>query len=713
MNLFEAIRIHLKLGLIIVFIVPTLAWINAINETPIFTSTARLLIEVKDLGFRGGRQGIQETIARSSDPIKTQMKILESSTILDNVIRKFNLRYKSGPRKGQYLSYLALRSGFNIDADPLSGILTLSYKNPDAKQARNILQAIAESYIAKTIELRASDTSSAIRFLKKERNKAEREALDASKRLKIFEQNSTNVDMDTNREVIQSAFRLQSLKLQVQTEYVKFKTSADHLSQQLKINFDNAILQSTVTQDPLLQVLRKDLLEKQTKLVKLESKVKPGHYQLIELKEQIEGAKKLIEERIKELVGDKFDSISIPQSADPLSAELTKVFLQSKSAEIAAKGQLEVVEEALKQFEDRLKKLPGEKYIYAQLVRQNETAQKRLQEIDARLIESRLQGVIASHVTNIRLIDPPTLPESPSYPNIPKALFTSFIFGIGLALLVIYLVEYFDDIIKGADTLPKELNAPFLGQLPYVHVGDLPVAYKEPRSDYTEAIHALRTNLSFLSLTGDRKLLLVTSAGVGEGKSCIATNLAITYAQSGKRVLLLEADIRNPSLYRYLARPRDAVGISNTLIKEIDFYDVVQKSILGIVGFDYLPGGDVPPNPVQLLESDRMRELVETSKHIYDLVIMDSPPIGLFSDALLLSRYADVVTLVARYNKSSRKELVAAVDLLTKAGIASIGITLNAVPSSSTAYGYGYGYGYGYSYGESDKEDLAPGSSAA
>ena len=462
---------------------------------------------------------------------------------------------------------------------------------------------------------------------------------------------------------------------------------------------DDAIITSTVSQDPFLAALRKDLYEKENRLVQLQTKVKPGHYQLEEIKEQLSGNKKLILERIKELIGKEVDINSFPYSQDPLRAELTKNLLQTKSAELAAKEQLKIIDIAITELNKKLERLPSEKYIYTQLLRQNEISQKRLEEIEQKLIESRMKGVIAQHITNIRVIDPPSLAGRPKTPNIPINVFYSFIAALFLAGIVIYLVEYFDDIIKSIETLPKEMGCPLLIQLPLVHIGDLPIVYQEPRSPYTEAIHTLRTNLSFLSLSGNRKLLLITSPSMSEGKSTVAVNLAITYAQSGKRVLLIDTDIRNPSLYKYLSRPRDSVGISNTLINEIDFYDVVQKSILGIIGFDYLPGGDIPPNPVQLLESDKMRELLETSQHIYDLVILDTPPIGLFSDALLLAQYADVVALIARNNKTSRKELMSAIDVLRKTDVAGIGVILNAVPSSSQS---GYGYGY-YGYGDSER----------
>lgn len=711
MNFFEAVKLHLRLGLLILFAIPTIALIHALSQIPIYESSARLLIEAKDLGFADYSTMRPFTpIARLSDPIQTQIEIIKSATILDKVIRQFNMRYKSGPQKGQYLSYLALSGNFDVFSDRNVDIVVLKYKHPNAKFAKDLLQAITDSYIEKTIELKASDTASAIRFLKKERNKAEREALEANRRLREFEIRSKTISLESNQETVKTMQRLQGLKIEAEVGHAKAKSASNQLSKQLMTNLDDAILQSTVSQDLFLATLRKDLFEKESQLIKLQTKVKPGHYQLEEINEQIDNSKKRIKDRIKELVGKEVGPESFPYSQDPLRAELTKGFLESKTLELASKQQLDVIDTAITEVSKKLERLPSEKYIYNQLLRQSEVSQKRLDEIEEKLIESRLKGVIASHITNIRLIDPPSLPSSPKSPNIPFTLLVSYIFGLCLAGIVIYLVEYFDDIIKGVDSLPKDMSCPFLGQLPMVHIGDLPTVYQESKSPYTEAIHGLRTNLSFLALSRDKKLLLITSPGSGEGKSTIAVNLAITYAQTGKRVLLIDADIRNPSLHKCLARPKDQVGISNTLIKEIDFYDVVQKSILGIVGFDYLPGGDIPPNPVQLLESDKMRELLETSQHIYDLVVVDTPPLGLFSDALLLARYADVVTLISRYNKTSRKELTAAIELLYKAEVSSLGVVLNGVPSGAHGYGYGYGYGYyghrsdsgeRYSHGES------------
>ena len=170
LNFYEAIRIHLRLGLLILFLVPTVAWCIALTITPIYESKARLLIEAKDLGFDSDSTQPFKTIARMSDPIQTQIEIIKSSTILEKVIRRFNLRHKSGPQKGQYLSYVDISNNLTVNSNRNVDIVELRYKDANPKKAKDILQSITDSYIEKTIELKASDTASAIRFLKKERN---------------------------------------------------------------------------------------------------------------------------------------------------------------------------------------------------------------------------------------------------------------------------------------------------------------------------------------------------------------------------------------------------------------------------------------------------------------------------------------------------------------------------------------------------------------
>ena len=200
--------------------------------------------------------------------------------------------------------------------------------------------------------------------LKKERNKAEREALEASKRLREFEQRSKTAGRDFNSELIKSSYGLKSLRLSIDTEYVKAKTAAEQVSKQLMSNIDDALLENTINQDPFLAALKKDLFERQTQLVKIQTKVKPGHYQLEEIKQQIQGDNKLIAERVKELIGHDVNPNTIPYSQDPLRAGLIKNLLETKTAELAIEQELMVVDEAIAELQKKIDKLPNEKYIY-------------------------------------------------------------------------------------------------------------------------------------------------------------------------------------------------------------------------------------------------------------------------------------------------------------------------------------------------------------
>ena len=263
MNYLEAIRIHLRLGLLILFIIPTLAWLQALTITPIYESRARLLIEVKDLGLYGRPDTQFATVARQSDPVQTQIQILKSATILEQVIKKFNLRHKGGSNRGQYLNYLTLSGNLDISSERNVDILELKYKDPNPRVANQILQAIIDSYIEKTIELKASDTASAIRFLKKERNKAGREALATSKKLREFEQRTKNLGIDTIKNIVAVSLELENKKLFTESEYAKAMATSEQLSRQLMTNLNDAVLNAIVTEDLFLASLRKDLYEKE------------------------------------------------------------------------------------------------------------------------------------------------------------------------------------------------------------------------------------------------------------------------------------------------------------------------------------------------------------------------------------------------------------------------------------------------------------------
>lgn len=227
------------------------------------------------------------------------------------------------------------------------------------------------------------------------------------------------------------------------------------------------------------------------------------------------------------------------------------------------------------------------------------------------------------------------------------------------------------------------------------------------KSDFfvREAYKTLRTNVMF-SLTGESscKVTVVTSALQSEGKSTTATNLALSFAELGKRILLIDCDLRKPKLGRLLSLSAPA-GLSNVLMDP----SLLEKALIkDFGGVDIILAGDIPPNPSELLASSRMEKLLEQMKELYDYIIMDTPPVNMVTDAMALAPQSDGVLLVVRANQSDRGSVMHAIDQLEYAQVKVLGFILNSVEMEKTNYGYGkyrysryhkYGYSQGGGYG--------------
>ena len=208
-----------------------------------------------------------------------------------------------------------------------------------------------------------------------------------------------------------------------------------------------------------------------------------------------------------------------------------------------------------------------------------------------------------------------------------------------------------------------------------------------------EAYRQVRTNLQFIDVERSVKSVVITSAIPDEGKSTTACNLAIAFARTGARVLLVEADLRRPRTADYLGI-EGAVGLTNVLLGQVPVGDVLQT--WGTLPLKVLPSGPIPPNPSELLGSTPMIELVHLLGSHADIVILDAPPLLPVTDAAVLSTVCDGALIVARHGHTRRDQLLAADEAVTKVGGRVLGVLLNRVPRRGAGKGYGYEYGYGY-----------------
>lgn len=301
----------------------------------------------------------------------------------------------------------------------------------------------------------------------------------------------------------------------------------------------------------------------------------------------------------------------------------------------------------------------------------------------------------------LRVISGPTLNPVPVSPRTTFNLAVGFVLGAALGMVAALLRQILDTTVRQPQVLRALTNdAPVLGVIPFeASAKKAPlIVDNHSRSIRAEAFRHLRTSLQFLDVERPVRVVVVTSSIADEGKSTTATNLAISFSDSGSKVLLIEADLRRPRVADYLGMER-AVGLTNVLVGQVDVEDVLQP--WGGRGLTVLVSGSIPPNPSELLGSSRMAQLLELLKQRFDVIVIDTPPLLPVTDAAVAVAHADGAVLVVRHGKATRTQITAAFRTLTAVDARLLGTVLNMTPKRGED-GYG-AYGYGYYEDESSK----------
>lgn len=318
----------------------------------------------------------------------------------------------------------------------------------------------------------------------------------------------------------------------------------------------------------------------------------------------------------------------------------------------------------------------------------------------------QLQVARAGTTGNVAIIDRAVVPERPSRPNKPLTVAIGGLLGLLLGFLASQLLAMMSGIVRDPKKLELRTGVQTYAILPLAQeqadfnfVDDKPflLAHEKPTAVVVEALRSLRTALLFaLSETGRAKVVLITSAAPGQGKSFISVNLAYLLAAAGKRVLLIDADVRRTSIKRYFALPEHPHGLSDVLKDNRPYAEFVRHEVHPHL--DLLPAGARVRNPGDLFSKQALGDTIGAAADQYDFVVIDSPPILPVNDAAALSKWSDVTVFVARQDAVSQSEVSEALSLLAKSGKPVSGLVFNGYVASSLRYGYGYGYGYGYRY---------------
>ena len=364
-------------------------------------------------------------------------------------------------------------------------------------------------------------------------------------------------------------------------------------------------------------------------------------------------------------------------------------------------------------YSRRISNAPGQERAYVSIARQ--------QEIKAGLYLMLLQKenaiALAATANNAKIIDEAIADDTPVSPKRSMIYLIALVLGVGIPVGIIYLIELTKFKIEGRADVEKLTSVPIIGDIPLTDEkndknGSIAV-FENKNNLMSETFRNIRTNLQFM-LDNDQKVILVTSTISGEGKSFVSANLAISLSLLGKKVVIVGLDIRKPGLNKVFQLSNKERGITQYLSNpETDLMELVQPSDINKNLF-ILPGGAVPPNPTELLARNGLDKAIEILKQNFDYVIMDTAPIGMVTDTLLVGRVADLSVYVCRADYTHKAEYTLINELAIEKKLSKLCTVINGVDLKKRKYGYYYGYGkygkyygygkrYGYGYGYGEK----------
>ncbi len=425
---------------------------------------------------------------------------------------------------------------------------------------------------------------------------------------------------------------------------------------------------------------------------------------LADLTNQISQYNNLLQERKRILLTLKENHPRVIQISDELAANRLVILNTLRNGRSNLQRSIRALESRNQQLQGRLRSFPSIERDLLEITRQKNIKES----LYVFLLQKREETAISMSVavSSARVIDAARSTGGPIEPK-PNLYYTiSLVLGLGLPLCFAVLKDLLNSTIQSPDDIKNNAQAPLLGSIGMSKTDGNIVVSANSRSAIAEMFRMLRTNLQFMLSGQTPPVILVTSGASGEGKTFITINLGVSISISGKKTIVLSLDLRKPKVGRYLEQSETAYGITTYLIGEADITDIIKPSGQHD-NLYFIPSGPIPPNPAELLLQERMRSLFDYLGANFDFILIDTPPVGLVSDALLLNEYTTGTLFITRFAQTPKDVLEFADDLYRSQKLRNMAFVLNAVKNRAkygySKYGYySYGYGYGYGYYEED-----------
>ncbi len=600
--------------------------------------------------------------------------------------------------------------------DPEADLVRLGFESPLPEEAAYIVNLTIDTYSKISTDQNRDMASKALSFLSEQRDDIEVRLAQTEESLRIFMNESGLITIDQqSEELIETLSTLESDKQKFEVQLVATESAIFAFKSQLNEIKPGLAQQFSEGLAPIIERYQYELAELETEKLLLLSKnpelrnQESNNPELSRINAQIIEVRNQIQNVTSRLVDSRSDlylsfinnrSGSIVERISNISQQLIELDIQKTQYST----QIEVLEDRINELNSLFEELPDDIIRLAQLKRDV-------------AVNERLYILVSNQYAEMSLWEQTQfgLGRPLDYAQVPKekvkprrklivivGMFLGGVFGVGFILLK----DTIDDTIKSSESL-KQFNVPFLGAIPDFSITDgldstghqfvdkktisnQLVTFLDHISPISEAYRRLRINIVYANPDKDNKVMMVTSATKGEGKSTVASNLAVTFSEAEKSVLIIDLDLRRPTQHKVFGENREP-GLTETLFDTVRLSDIINTTIAPNV--DLLTVGKKTPEPATVLDSKRLKQLIDKLKDRYDHIILDTAPYGIISDSASLLRLIDGLIIVSRFNTTTKRELQFTIDGLKHLNADIVGIVLNAFnPEKSTDYYTNYSY---------------------
>jgi capsular exopolysaccharide synthesis family protein len=678
--------------------VVVLATLVASVQKPVYQAEGKLLFKADSSSELTGLKnslGEVAAIGDNSDPLSTEAQIISSFPIAQETVKALNLR----DDEGKLIDPIDLSSELSVKPVTGTDVLQITYEDSDPEVTAAVVNKIMEVYIANNIESNQAKAKAASVFISKELPSVEATVRRADAELRKFKEENRVVALDQEASAAVAAIASTEGQIaQLQAELANVTAQSESLRSQLGLNREDAVAVSSLSQSPGVQEVLIELQKVQTELAGERRRFLDTAPPVVNLKRKEAELNVLLQERVNQVLGGQRNVPVENLQLGDLKQELTANFVQSEVQRSGLASQLATLSQTQSAYKNRSSILPRLEQTQKELERKVEASKSTYGTLLSKLQEAQVAQ--NQMVGNARVIAEAQVPQKKAGPSKKIYLAGGSLGGLLLAVATAFLLDLIDRSVKTVKEAKELFGYTLLGVIPTwsksgkttIHGGNLEqtvpriFAKDLPHSPINAAYQMLQANLRFLSSDKEIKSIVVTSSVPQEGKSEVSANLAVAMAQVGRRVLLVDADMRRPSQH-HIWKLTNSAGLSNILVGDTDFNLAVQEVMPKL---DILTSGVIPPNPVALLDSKRMASLIETFSKNYDFVIVDTSPLAGVADAPILGKMADGILLVVRPRVVDYPKAKAAKEFLVSSGQNVLGLVANGVITKNEPDSYFY-----------------------